>query len=267
MKRFFAYLCLFVMAATLLAAPSALAKEKEVLTISTGEWPPWTGAYLRGHGAVLDIVRQAFARRGYDVRFEFYTWQRAFELMALGEVNASAYWYHRDKYDDIALFSAPLNMEEHVFVHLRSKEIKPWKTLEDLAGYRIGAAIGLSYSDEFWRLAEEGVLNVQAVLDDELNMKKLLDNRIDMYPVTRSMMEYALRDKYRDIRDKVAMTKTSFCKSAGHLLFPRERPESKRLCEEFNAGLNEILQDGTLEMIMKRLQHGYYDPKPGAQIK
>ncbi|WP_147822379.1 substrate-binding periplasmic protein [Salidesulfovibrio onnuriiensis] len=260
MNRFAPYLCILALAAFLLApAPSPA---QEVLTISTGEWAPWSGCELREKGAVLDIVRQAFARSGYEVRYEFYPWSRAFEVMEMGEVHASAYWYHRKKYEDIAYLSAPINVEEHVFVYRRDNPIRLWKTLKDLAGYRIGASKGLSYSDEFWRLAKEGVLNVQVVINDELNMKKLLEGRIDMFPVTRSMMEASLRNQFRDVSSLVALTGQSFRKSTGHLLFPRNRQESKMLVAKFNAGLKAIMDDGTLEIIMKRMQHGYYDPQP-----
>ncbi len=242
--------------------PPAPLLAKETVVISTGEWAPWCGSKLHNKGAILDIVTRAFARRGYNTQFKFYVWRRAFKLMAAGDVQASAYWYHREKYEKVALFSEPLNTEEHVFIHLKSTHIRPWKTLTDLKGYRIGATGGFSYSDEFWRLAKEKVLTVEVVQNDDLNMKKLLAGRIDMFPTTRRVGYNVLtRGKYQHESDRVTITEQVYRRATGHLLFPKNRPESEKLLTEFNAGLREIIQDGTVENIMRKLEGGYYDPR------
>ncbi|MGM0501755.1 MAG: hypothetical protein ACQERJ_04445, partial [Bacillota bacterium] len=70
-------------------------KQQEI-NISTGKWLPWAGENIKDNGFVLKIVREAFKLEGYQVNYEFMPWKRAIELLELGKVNASAYWY-RDK--------------------------------------------------------------------------------------------------------------------------------------------------------------------------
>ncbi len=52
----------------------------------------------------------------------------------------------------------------------------------DLSSYRIGATQGYAYSKEFWQLAKEGILNVEVMQKNKLNIKKLLAGRIDLFP-------------------------------------------------------------------------------------
>ena len=57
-----------------------------------------------------------------------------------------------------------------------------FETFSDLSTYRIGATQGVAYIPEFWRAAKDGVLNLDIVVKNDLNMRKLLEGRIDLLP-------------------------------------------------------------------------------------
>ena len=64
---------------------------------------------------------------------------------------------------------------------LKGREVK-FETFSDLSTYRIGATQGVAYIPEFWRAAKNGVLNLDIVVKNDLNMRKLLEGRIDLLP-------------------------------------------------------------------------------------
>ena len=81
------------------------------ISISTGEWVPWTGEKIYKNGFVAHILKEIFKLSGYDVKFQFYPWERAYQSLVKGKVQASAYWYpsddrKKDVYYSNAIFSS-----------------------------------------------------------------------------------------------------------------------------------------------------------------
>ena len=78
-------------------------------------------------------------------------------------------------------YSDSLLEETAVWFHLKGTQFD-WKKLEDMAGLRIGAVRGYTYTKRFYELIEQGVLQVEFVADDEQNYRKLMLGRIDVVP-------------------------------------------------------------------------------------
>lgn len=232
---------------------------RETLTIATGEWSPWTGASLKHHGFVGHVVKEAFNRAGYDVTFHFYPWKRAYVMVKNGTVHASAYWYPSEKRKRDCYYSAPLTQEEIVFFHLREHPMGRWETLTDLSGYRIGASMGNTYTDEFWDLAEQGVLSVDIAGNHLLNFKKLLGGRIDIFPAPRNVALRLIKEHFsEETAATIVYEHKPLTVATGHLLFPKARDDSNRLLHLFNENLQRLKTDGTYDLYMERLQQGWY---------
>lgn len=56
-----------------------------------------------------------------------------------------------------------------------------YNSYEDLAGLRVGATTGFAYTPDFWKAAEEGVFILDTVVNNKLNLKKLIHNRFDTF--------------------------------------------------------------------------------------
>ena len=81
---------------------------------------------------------------------------------------------------------------------MADREVK-FETFSDLSTYRIGATQGVAYIPEFWRAAQNGVLNLDVVVKNELNMRKLLEGRIDLLPHSLiPALWYAKQGKFLD---------------------------------------------------------------------
>ena len=248
--------------------PAAPAAGRQTLTVSTGEWAPWTGENLKHNGFVCHVVKQVFDRAGYDVSFKFYPWKRAYILLKNGAVHASAYWYESLKRKRHCYYSGSLTRERIVFFHLKTKPVGRWENLSDLKEYRIGASRGNTYTDEFWELAEKGTLNVDVADNDLLNFKKLIRERIDIFPSSQIMGTKLLRENFSpEAASILDYSRKPLTVTTGHLLFPKVRDDSAELLEVFNEELEAFKKEGLYDRYMDDLIQGGYSNKNISEIR
>lgn len=230
------------------------------VTIATGEWPPWTGKDLPGQGYVLQLVREAFAQTGHEVRYEFYPWARALAVTVEGKVDASAYWYESENVERDCCYSEMLTREDIVLFHKKSTRLDGWDTLEDLCAYRIGATLGVTFTEEIVRLGEKGVLTVDLGKDNLTNFRKLVHGRIDLLPSPKVLGLKILRDNFPpNIRKGIVIDPKPLSRRTGHLIFPRKAPGSKKLMQDFNQGLEMLIQSGRYDELLRDFAAGKFD--------
>ena len=80
----------------------------------------------------------------------------------------------------------------HQFLLKQQEQGSPvvFNDYQDLTKYKIGATQDYAYSDEFWKLANNGTLNVEVMQKNKLNIKKLLAGRIDLFPSYQFKMQW-----------------------------------------------------------------------------
>lgn len=249
-KRCLGVCVLMIMSASSIAAP---------VTIATGEYPPFTSLDARNGGFVSHIITEAFKRTGHEVGFTYLPWKRAKHAAQKGEYNATSYWQCTDAIKVDFYCSVILQQSPLVFFHRKSFDMPDWKKLEDLKGIKIGATSGYIYTDEFWRLAEQGVLDVEAVPEDRLNIGKLLKGRIDLFLVEPVLLYELLRKNFAPyMANLVEYHPKSLIVIKTHLLFSRKVPGNDILVEKFNQGLEDMKADGEYERLFDNLLQGYY---------
>lgn len=232
------------------------------VVIATGEWPPLTGRELPHNGFVNHVVKEAFARQGYTVRFEFYPWTRNNYLIENGEIDASSYWYKNELREDYAIFSDVLSTEDVVLFHLKNKDLKPWSKLTELSPYRIGMVKGIYYADDFKELVEKGVLRAYYSGTEEENFHKLLRERIDIFPVAKRMgLEVLATNFTQEERTAITQDPGKISSHDGFLVFPKNKKDSEMLRNIFNAGLRELRKDGTYDRLLWNMDAGYYSAR------
>jgi polar amino acid transport system substrate-binding protein len=95
--------------------------------------------------------------------------------------------------------------------------------------------------------------------DDEMNFKKLLAGRIDLFPTTTVAGYELLRSKFTAAEiEQLDYNRTPLMTTTGHLLFAKSNPESKKYLELFNAGLAQLKSDGTYDQMYADLLAGKY---------
>lgn len=235
------------------------ASAEEVINISTGEYPPWTGKELLHGGFVNHVITEAFKMEGYTVKYKYYPWKRAYILAEAGKVQATSYWSFTDKRKADFYASDPIMVEKTFFFHLKSNPIKDWRVLGDLRGYRIGVTDGYSYSKEFWEAEKNEGLTFHRVTSDIQNFKKLLSKRIDIFPSGLVAAKKILRELDKGQSQLITYHPKALTVEHGHLLFPKKNSNSEQLVAILNQGLIKLKVKGLYDEYVNALHAGKYD--------
>ncbi|WP_375177512.1 substrate-binding periplasmic protein [Marinobacter mobilis] len=224
----------------------------ENLVIATGEWPPYVSSDLEYEGVTARIVRAAFEAAGDTVDFTFYPWSRTLLVSEEGEVDASFPWSHREERAELHFYSDPIGEYGYVFFHLTTTPFR-WQRLEDLEALTIGATYSYNYGDDFIEGAERGLYRIEWASSDELNWRKLMAGRIDLFPQDRKAGYAQLLELFPgDSRFKVTHNLLPLKPTTTlHLLLPKSIPESANRLERFNTGLRMLTEDGQIERYLQ----------------
>lgn len=243
---------------------SAVQAERQVV-IATGEWAPWTGEDLPRYGFVNDVVERAFSHQGYQVEFQFYPWKRSYYLVDHGKVPAASYVYDSDVRREMVDYSDPITEERIVFFVEQGTQID-YDTLSDLAGLTIGVTRGNTYTDEFRKLIDEGVLSAEMVNTDLINFRKLLAGRIDALPAAELQGIQLLRQHFEpEIHDRIEVLPKPLSTTTGHLMFSRKWTNAEELLADFNTGLQHLRDTGIYERLYADMRDGAYGALPDSR--
>ncbi|MBS3808800.1 MAG: transporter substrate-binding domain-containing protein [Desulfobacterales bacterium] len=227
------------------------------ITISTGNYVPWTGKDLEKGGPYLQVVREVFNRAGYAVKFKFYPWKRALIMSREGKFDASAYWATSEKRREDFYQSEPLAWDRVVFFYRKEKPLKDWDGFKDLKEYRIGVTRGYTYTDEFWKQTEKRNLNFDKANNDLSNFRKLIRGRIDLFPCEK-IRGYTLLDKHfsEEIAARVSHCQKSLTITSCHLIFPKALEGSSELLKKFNEQLKALKEEGDYDSYWENINGG-----------
>lgn len=232
---------------SMLTAQTLLA-EPQVLKAVTTEYPPFEyveDGQLRGQD--VETVRRVIQRMGYTPEFQTLPWARA-ELMVrngtadlLFSLTASP---QRERY---YLFTAPISTAKDVFYARKSAEIS-WKTLDDLAGMRIGVSSYYSYAPEFmdWlREGEASVMRISQEQPDIAGLRLVALKRIDLFICEQTACNYLIREyqqQYPELSQLEAIPGVVGEERAFRAALSRQLPDAEAIRLEFNQALEQLRQ-------------------------
>lgn len=237
------------------------ATASELIRITTGEFPPWTSESLKHGGFTNHVISEAFKLEGYEAEFTFYPWKRALEAAKDGDkYHATSYWYPSDQRKEHFLYSDPIQTDAVVFFHLKDNPLPDWETLDDLQGKRIGATAGFTYTEEFWEAARSERLDIEVAETEELNFRKLLRGRIDLFPsdplVGRKLLQEYFGTK---AAEQVTYHPKPMFGATGPLLFSKKADSVEEALAAFNRGLKRLRESGRYSLFQADLVAGRYE--------
>ena len=164
----------------------------ETVTLTSLEWPPYTGAALKEQGASVAVAKAAFAAMGHELKVEFYPWRRAVAL-AKDDPGYDGYFpeYYAEELKAEFVLSAPIGNGPLGFAQRIDKPIT-WNTLDDLAKYTIGTVSGYVNTTEFDARVADKRLRADEASDDARNLLKLAGGRVDLAVVDQNVLGYLL---------------------------------------------------------------------------
>jgi polar amino acid transport system substrate-binding protein len=240
------------------AVPSAWAADGEVV-FAVGEWAPYVGESLPGHGYAASIVRAACGAAGLRARFEFYSWPRAEARVAEGLAFATFPFVSLPEREE-RFFLSEAVLRSSIAI-LRSTENPASGTLNysgdpmAFVGRVVGTTAGTKAVSEPLRKAGVAVEETDTI---DLSLLKLDRGRIDFVVEERIVLIDAVRRLFPRGAARFAFLERGFLDTRGYrLLVSRKYPGARVLLERFNAGLAAIIDNGTADRI--RAEFGFQE--------
>ena len=227
---------------------SDMTAQRPVITVGSEDYPPFTDLDNNGDptGLDMDILREAFDRIGYDIRFVEISWEDKDRLLSSGEVDCVSGGFTMESREDDYLWVGPYMNSNQVVAVNTTGDIH---TLADIEGRAVAvqaASIGedillghtnpsipqdiqvLSYEDNSLPFAALGCDYVDAIVADEP-------------AVVQYMKDYNTVFTILDEPVMVASVGTAFASDG-----------DAELCSKLNDAIASMYRDGTLEEIISR---------------
>lgn len=268
----FLFLCLCCVrtlyTAVLIVLPSFLLSEGTVraqqstaptLVIATTEYPPYTSEHYYEQGFMNHVIRLVMERQGYHVEFVYLPWARAMREGKVGNYDALSYGYYKAEREEAFYVSDNISNERLVFFTRKSLGLSNWKNLDELAPLKMGVTRGYSYNLKVWDYIEANSMASFVVNSDVQNLRLLVRERIDLFPIEAAVGWYLLNTHFSP--EEVAQIETlpnSVMDTSTHLMFPKAAVNSKAHFEAFNRGLAELKSGNEFAKMYQDLVEGKY---------
>ena len=228
--------------------PHSATAKPQVLLAAT-EYPPYYGEHLPKQGPITEIIRESFNISGYAVVIDFLPWKRALEATRRGEYDALySAWYRQDR-TRWFVFSDPLPIANQIGFFKRIDSKISYRTLEDLRPYKIGIVRGYSNPVKF----SQAGLDVEAVTDDYLNMKKLAAGRIDLVLIDKVIGQYIIHTELPKSAPQLEWLDPPVAIEKQYLIFSKKASHFAVKCAAFNRGLRKLIESGRAKKIIASL--------------
>ncbi|MCG7499439.1 transporter substrate-binding domain-containing protein [Vibrio sp. Of7-15] len=243
----------FVLMALCLALQSivlpvhALSQPKSV-SLVTEPWEPYIGMDLENGGYVTEIVTTAFKRMGYDCLVNYTSWERAIRESKAGHYDGLLGAYYTKERAKHFKFPNPIVESRVALFALKDRGIR-FQKLEDLIPYKIGVISSYRYTEEFDHAT---YLNKLSAYSTRINIKQLLTGRIDLLIGTEEVVYMSLKKHFPQEINSLTPLKMNDDIRAIYLLISKKAENSKQLVQDFNQGLERIINDGTFDAIIKK---------------
>jgi len=127
------------------------------------------------------VVTEAFQLEGINVIYEYFPWKRSYLQVQHGDFDGTFPWNKtKERRGEFYIHKLPLYKDEGVYFHLKNNAFD-WNTIDDLKQYKVGVTIG--YQHEI--IYNKKGITAEPVASEELNFKKILVGRIDVYRTSK----------------------------------------------------------------------------------
>ncbi len=225
----------------------------DTIRLTNGEWPPYLSERLPHYGIASRITTAAFELSGIQVQYGFFLWKRAYDQAKVGRWDGSIGWSKNKEREQHFYISDPIFKFDYVFFHLRSFDFD-WQTLDDLADISVGGTLSYNYGDAVHHAEANGTLKLHRVAKDELNFRKLIKGKIDLFLQDRLVGYSMLREEFADFAQQVTHHPRPVVTHFGHLLLSKKLPENQQRLQLFNKGLRQLRQSGQIDQFFQEMQ-------------
>lgn len=221
----------------------------EVIKLSTGQWPPYTIENDDNGGVLQKIVNEALKEENIDVKYEFFSWEKAYKLAKEVEVDATIPWFKtKDREKDFLYSKNAITRTKTVFFHLKDLDFK-WNKYEDLKNYKVGETSGFKTA----KLLEAKGVNALMSLSEKESLQKVLSGEIDVTSVSY-LVGYNIINKNFSASDAAKFTnhpKKVYPATGVYFLVSKKHPRAQELINKFDSGLKKLIKSGRYIKLIK----------------
>lgn len=233
---------------------AAPASAEESLNFAIGDWQPYTGENMAGHGMAAEIVTAACRASSLSPAYSFFPWKRAVEKVTSAEFFGTFPYKEIPERIDNYVFSDTLfSTAFGILVSVKNTKTEGFEyhSPTDFKGYKVGIVSGTDSIKI--PLAKHGV-TIQEIPTAKQNLKKLARNRIDFYIGDKAVISEAMKaDFSAEERKEFAYLKTDFGeKNDWKIMISKQYPNHQAMIEKLNQGLAEIKASGMQKKILEK---------------
>jgi polar amino acid transport system substrate-binding protein len=222
-------------------------------TLAVGDlWPPWNSG-VEGkepiNGIAVDIAKEIFSNAGIKCNMTLYPWLRCLAMMKSGKADIAWFLTKNNEREQYMTFSEPLHMDPYLIFYPTGKPFN-WENWSDLKGKKIGITSGFNYGDEFWKAAEKYNYSIITSYTDEITIKNLLADRIELAVLNRSIAIRFMSDN-PEYNDQIRSSSKPVSESVYYMAFSK-KSDKLYLLEKINAAIIALKKNGTIERITKK---------------
>ncbi|NDV24950.1 ABC transporter substrate-binding protein [Desulfovibrio sp. JC022] len=235
----------FLLSALLFSSPAPAA---EPLTIASSHWPPFASTIPGQPGFFNEVVTEAFAISGMEVRYIELPWARCFQQIKSGRTFGGIPFTKTAEREEFALFSDALFMTRNPVVF--NKRLNPaydYQGQESLKNYRLLALLGWSYL-EAWKKAG---IKYKTVKNQDSAFKMINLDRAELTVFD----EFAAKEYFRkhpEMGKNIGLSRTPYSNNKMHLMVSRKYPEAHELVDTFNTNLRQLKSTGFLDRLAQK---------------
>lgn len=208
-------------------------------------WPPFTDEEGKTAFA-LDLVEEALKRSGIKADISIKDWSVALKGIKEGDFDGSAAIWKTAERQQWMLYSEAF-LENRLILVGRTGTNVSAKSLSELNGKKIGLAGGYAYGPEVDSL--KGVEIILGVNDQD-NLKKLLEGEIDYMLVDDLLIEYLLTYQRKDVEAYLEIGQKPMLSRTLHFAVRQDIEQADYFVEQFNKQILAMVGDGTYNRIL-----------------
>jgi polar amino acid transport system substrate-binding protein len=247
------------------------------IKITTLDWSPYIGETICDQGWVQQFTIALLATRGYEITSTFLPWARTVMIAETGlaDVLYPEYYIEPDAPSDVI---SGTKRRDHLAISIkfpggpiafmkRKGEPDHFKgNLLNLKGEKIGVVRGYQNTPEFDELMDKGFFNISPAVDDLMNVRKLVNHRINLIIGDPSVITYSVKEselkpeQKKAILNQVEIVKPVIKYNYLYYAVSKERPNWKMILADINAGIDEFESSGLIFQIIQKAEKECHHP-------
>lgn len=206
-------------------------------------------------GYMIEIVKEIFEKRGFNIEYRTMSWTRALSRVREGEDHLVVGAYPEDA-SDFIFPEEPLGHTCEVF-YINSSSGWSYRDVNSFANIKLGVIRGYSYGPEIDAHIHRYRVNPNMVhaLSGDKALERLVhllsQDRINVLVENEYVMEYFLQS-HPQYKSKLKKSSNAYKHRFVYAAFSPSKKESKEYSLILSSGIREMRQSGRLQEILQK---------------